>query len=237
MTLPAAPQQSGSRHSLFISTYSPTAKLRRSLNQFFDRPNVVGQPAGHRWRLALQRLMLTAEIIPRHEHRLHGRVLAQALAVAVGQPGEPASVMRSVRLNRSIWLVLILSSSGEPNIGSFSVLIIWPGSSGSSLGCWSRSLSVERSQLAPKRERHVVAIEAAGRRWSVGTDLVPTAAFSFSRNDQQVSASRWPTCEPRSASFRVRLPTKSSYRQTPGDLPRRTRVFSFMPTNDQISST
>jgi len=34
--------------------------------------------------------MLTAEIIPRYEQRLHSRVVTQALAVAVGQASEPA---------------------------------------------------------------------------------------------------------------------------------------------------
>jgi hypothetical protein len=39
--------------------------LRRLLDQFFDRPYVVTQPAGHRWRVTLQRLMLPGEILPR----------------------------------------------------------------------------------------------------------------------------------------------------------------------------
>jgi hypothetical protein len=53
-------------------------------DQLFDRPNTVAGSAGHRCRLALQRLMLTGEIIPRQEERLHSRVVTQALAVAVG---------------------------------------------------------------------------------------------------------------------------------------------------------
>ena len=46
---------------------------RRRFDQFFDRPYVVTQAAGHRWRLTLQRLMLRSEIIPSHEQGLHSR--------------------------------------------------------------------------------------------------------------------------------------------------------------------
>ena len=55
--------------------------------------------------------MLTAEVVPRHENRLHGRVVPQALAVAVGEPVNRRILIRYVRLNRSICEVLILSSS------------------------------------------------------------------------------------------------------------------------------
>ena len=57
---------------------------RRSLNQFFDRPYVVREVAGHRGRLALQRLMLPPEIIPSYGQRLHGLMLTHAFRVAVG---------------------------------------------------------------------------------------------------------------------------------------------------------
>ena len=45
---------------------------------------MVAEPAGHRWRLTLQRLMLSPEIIPSDEEDLHGRIKAQALGVAIG---------------------------------------------------------------------------------------------------------------------------------------------------------
>jgi hypothetical protein len=65
---------------------------------------VVTQIGCHRWCFALQRLMLTAEIIPLDEQGLHGRVVTEALGMAVGEPGKPP---HAHRLNRSIWLVLI----------------------------------------------------------------------------------------------------------------------------------
>jgi hypothetical protein len=62
--------------------------LGRILNQFLNCPHTLTQSAGHRWRLTLQRLMLPPKIIPRYEQSLHGLVVAQALAVAVGQSSE-----------------------------------------------------------------------------------------------------------------------------------------------------
>jgi hypothetical protein len=50
---------------------------------------VIAEPRRHRWRLLIQRLMLTAKIIPRDEQRLHSRVVTQALAVAVREASEP----------------------------------------------------------------------------------------------------------------------------------------------------
>ena len=55
---------------------------RRPFDQFFDRPYVVTQPAGHRWRRALQRLMLPGEIIPRHEHPRRRRATSPPTTLA-----------------------------------------------------------------------------------------------------------------------------------------------------------
>ena len=51
---------------------------------------MVTKSAGHRERSALQRFILPSEIIPRHEQRLHGRMMAQTLGMAVRKPSEPA---------------------------------------------------------------------------------------------------------------------------------------------------
>lgn len=44
----------------------------RPIQQLFNAPSVVSQPAGHRWRLALQRFVLAAEVVERNEDGLHG---------------------------------------------------------------------------------------------------------------------------------------------------------------------
>src|SRR5262245_39486519 len=49
----------------------------RSLNHLFDRPYVVTQPAGHRWGVPLQRLVLPTEIISRHDNALVSRFRAR----------------------------------------------------------------------------------------------------------------------------------------------------------------
>ena len=57
--------------------------FRRALNQFLDCPNAIRQPARHRGRLLLKRLMLAAEVVPSEENRLHRNVVLGALAVGV----------------------------------------------------------------------------------------------------------------------------------------------------------
>ena len=46
----------------------------------------------------LQRLILPGEIIPRYEDGLHGRMMAEAFGMAVGQASESRRLMRTVRL-------------------------------------------------------------------------------------------------------------------------------------------
>jgi hypothetical protein len=56
---------------------------RRFLDQFYDRPRLIYQAGRHRWRF-LDCLMLSAEIIERHENRLHGDVMPERFAICIG---------------------------------------------------------------------------------------------------------------------------------------------------------
>ena len=53
---------------------------------------MLTQPAGHRRRLILQRLILPSEILPCYEDGLRGYVVLEALAAAVCEAHEPAAL-------------------------------------------------------------------------------------------------------------------------------------------------
>lgn len=79
--------------------------------QFVDRPHMVCQ-SGFHCGCHAERLMGTAELIPRNEQQ-HGRLqVNQRLAERAGQPRKAPQVHPTLRLNRSICEVLMRSKSG-----------------------------------------------------------------------------------------------------------------------------
>lgn len=59
------------------------SELRRLLDQFTDRPDVIFDSAGHRWRFVLQRHMNSTEVVEREPHSQFTLMILPLLAEAV----------------------------------------------------------------------------------------------------------------------------------------------------------
>ena len=110
--------------------------------------------------------MLPAEIIPRHEDGLHGYVVLEALAVAIGQASEPAQAHANGQIEPLDMAGAYPVFVAHRRSAAFQCLLSWPASSAWFLGCWRSSLSVGRSQLAFRRQtaRCSIGPQAIGRQ-------------------------------------------------------------------------
>ena len=64
------------------------SELRRFFDQFPDRPDMVFNPAGHRWRFRFERHVNSAEVVVCEPQRQRGLMVSPLLREAIRQSRE-----------------------------------------------------------------------------------------------------------------------------------------------------